>query len=58
MNDTKQKLIIAVIFALILGLIGSMDVEDEKVQQDQYCEMVEKGLWPEYREGEIDCEAL
>jgi hypothetical protein len=56
MNDTKQKLIMAVMIALILGIVGSMDVDDEQGEHDKYCQMVNDGLWPEYRAGQVDCE--
>lgn len=58
MNDTKQKLITAIFIAFAFGAVGAMDAEDEKGQQDNYCQMVADGLWPEYREGDIDCEGL
>ena len=53
---TKQQLITAVILALLMGAVGSMVVDDEQKAQEQYCQMVADGLWPEYRKGEVSCE--
>jgi hypothetical protein len=54
---TKQQLITAVLLALLMGIVGAMVAEDEQKAQEQYCQMVADGLWPDYRAGEIDCNA-
>lgn len=38
-------------FMLVLGLVGSMDYEDEQAQQALYCDNVKSGVWP-------DCEDI
>ena len=55
-NETLRHLLAAVIMALIMGMVGSMVMEDEKQAEDQYCQMVADGLWPAYRKDEVDCE--
>ena len=54
-NQTARKLLAAILMALILGVVGSMTMEDEQKEQDQYCQMVKEGLWPEFRGGEVNC---
>ena len=54
---TKQQLLTAVLLAMLMGAVGSMVMEDEQKAQEQYCQMVADGLWPDYRAGEIDCNA-
>ena len=41
----------AVLLALLglFGLAGAMDYEDQQAEQENYCEMVREGLWPDYR---------
>lgn len=40
---------VAVIAALVLalGVVGSMDYNDELAEQEYKCEMVKSGAWPE-----------
>lgn len=45
------------IFGVVLGLlascfliVGTMDYQDARVEQAHYCQMVEEGVWPDYRE--------
>lgn len=40
-------LILLVIFAL-LTIVGKMDIEDQQVQQEYYCENVDSGRWSDY----------
>lgn len=55
-NETLRHLLAAVIMALIMGVVGSMVMEDEKQAEAQYCQMVADGLWPAYRKDEVQCE--
>ncbi len=55
-NETQRHLVLAVIVAIFWGIVGAMGVNDEQGQQDQYCQMVADGLWPEYRKGEVSCD--
>ena len=55
-NETIRHLLAAVIIALIMGVVGSMVMDDEQKAQEQYCKMVADGLWPAYRKDEVDCE--
>ena len=55
-NDTKTHLLAAIFIALAFGIVGSMDVDDQQGEHDKYCQMVNDGLWPEYRAGQVDCE--
>ena len=44
-----------VIVALLagFGLVSAMDYRDEQRAEAHYCEMVNAGHWPDYREGEL-----
>ena len=43
--------VLAVIAAVALfGLVGQMDYEDAVTQEAHYCDMVEAGKWPAYRD--------
>lgn len=55
-NQTARQLLAAILMALILGVVGSMTMDDEQKEQDQYCQMVADGLWPAYRKGEVNCD--
>lgn len=55
-NQTARQLLAAILMALILGVVGSMTMDDEQKEQDQYCQMVKEGLWPEFRGGEVNCD--
>ena len=57
-NQTARQLLAAILMALILGVVGSMTMDDEQKEQDQYCQMVKEGLWPEFRDGEVNCDNL
>ena len=52
---TKQQLITAVLLALLMGIVGSLAMDDEQKAEAHYCQMVADGLWPDYRAGEVDC---
>ena len=62
MNIKRYQVILAIIgFIIAMGIVGQSDVEDEKLQAEQYCEMVKlwkqtKGQagWPAYN-GEGVC---
>tara|TARA_R100000951_G_scaffold102680_1_gene94899 strand:+ start:859 stop:1041 length:183 start_codon:yes stop_codon:yes gene_type:complete len=41
-------LVFLVIF--LMGLVGSMDMEDEIAEQEFYCEQVLEGHWPDYKQ--------
>ena len=47
----KQKLLtIATVLALLvlLALVGENDYEDALLQQQEYCQNVASGIWPDY----------
>jgi hypothetical protein len=43
-----QGVAFLVAIILLFGLAGRMDYEDAKLQEEQYCEMVKSGKWPDY----------
>jgi len=50
-----------ILFSAVMGLVGTADVEEEKRQQESYCEMVKiwhdthgESGWPPYK-GEEQC---
>lgn len=52
-NQLKAIQIMAgITLLIILFMLASIsDFEEELAQQKQYCEMVESGAWPDYREN-------
>jgi hypothetical protein len=40
----------AAFFLAIIGLVGSIDYADALAEEVLYCEMVEAGHWPDYKE--------
>lgn len=38
----------AVLFLYLMGIAGKMDYQEEVRQEQEYTEMVCKGLWPDY----------
>ena len=42
---------IAVLLALLglFGLAGAMDYEDQQAEQENYCDMVKAGYWPDFQ---------
>lgn len=51
-----MKILIAASLLAAFGLIGNADYEDEKAQEELYCDMTEAGHWGAYDE-DIDCNA-
>jgi hypothetical protein len=49
-----QLVVLGVCFAMLFGMVGSYEYQDEKEQEALYCEMVEEGSWPAYDKA-IDC---
>tara|TARA_R110002020_G_scaffold303762_2_gene519216 strand:+ start:386 stop:565 length:180 start_codon:yes stop_codon:yes gene_type:complete len=50
-------LLVLTFFFLIFGFSGRQDLEDEQNEALHYCEMVELGAWPAYR-NDVDCGLL
>lgn len=42
-------------FAMLLGLVGDMDLQNEIESEAFYCDMVAQGNWPAYDKA-IECE--
>ena len=40
-----------------LGIVGAMDAAEQDNQQEHYCDMVESGAWPDYKEQQEKCNA-
>lgn len=49
-----QLFVLGVCFAMLFGLVGSYDYENELASQSLYCDMVAEGTWPAY-DKKIDC---
>ena len=49
-----QLVTIGFILSLMLGFVGSHDMEDEIASQSLYCQMVAEGSWPAY-DKEKEC---
>jgi hypothetical protein len=46
----KTIYIIAIILSL-LGIAGTIDYEEQILEEQHYCDMVKAKAWPAYREG-------
>lgn len=57
MNDTIMKLLVLLSIACLLGIIGNMDLNDQELEQRQYCEMTRAKFWAQYR-MEINCKEI
>lgn len=42
-------IIILFVFLLILSLAGQADYDEAQRQDQEYCDMVAKGVWPDYK---------
>ena len=49
-----QLFTLGMIFAVLLGMVGSFDYQDAQANEQIYCEMVKEGTWPAYDKA-IDC---
>lgn len=53
LKDNFYTICVIIVGLILLGLVGTMDMEAEQLEQEQYCEMVQlhkdgKGGWPDY----------
>jgi len=44
-----QYRIAALLAALLLGLVGHFDYQDQEAEEQLYCDMVAAGHWPDYK---------
>ena len=52
-----MKTLLAVIaLVAVLGIVGTMDYQDELKEAEHYAAMVCDGSWPNYKGIEVDCE--
>ncbi len=53
MSEENKALLafFGVIFVVLglLGVVGTLELEDEKQAQENYCEMVKRGKWPDHK---------
>ena len=49
-----QLIVLGVCFAMLFGLVGSYDYDDEQASAKLYCDMTTEGSWPAY-DSTIDC---
>lgn len=54
MKKASIKVLSVMAAVALFGLVGQMDYEDAVNQEAHYCDMVEAGHWPAYRD-DIDC---
>lgn len=50
-----QLFVLGFTFAMLLGLVGGMDYQDDVESEAFYCDMVAEGSWPAYDKA-IECE--
>lgn len=51
----KSLLLAAAAFLAVLGVVGTMDYQDELKEAEHYEAMVCSGHWPNYKAIEVDC---
>ena len=49
-----QLVVLGMMFAMLIGLIGSYDYDEELASQSLYCKMATEGSWPLFNSA-IDC---
>jgi hypothetical protein len=49
-----KPLLILLAVLTVLGAVGRMDFEDEMQEEAHYCEMVQSGAWPNFKQ--LECE--
>jgi len=45
----KIKIVLALLALVGIGVVGSFDMQDEIAEQQFYCEQVNAGHWPDYK---------
>ncbi|QZI87786.1 hypothetical protein PODOV008v2_p0022 [Vibrio phage 44E38.1] len=50
MKKASMKVLAVIAAVALFGLVGQMDYEDAVKQEAHYCDMVEAGNWPAYRD--------
>ncbi|QZI91253.1 hypothetical protein PODOV050v2_p0024 [Vibrio phage 66E30.1] len=50
MKKASMKVLAVIAAVALFGLVGQMDYEDAVNQEAHYCDMVEAGNWPAYRD--------
>ena len=50
-----KNITVAAALLAAFGIVGAMDYRDEQRAEAHYCEMIESGHWPDYREMGDDC---
>lgn len=53
----KKCFVLVIIIIGLVSLAGHFGYEDEAISEQEYCEMVEDGLWGNYK-PEIKCEGV
>ena len=54
MTKPWHLIAIGAAFAVLFGMVGSFDYQEEKASAKLYCEMIQEGTWPAY-DNSIDC---
>ena len=50
----RQHVIAIILVSVAFLIVGTISYEDEVEEMNHYCEMVESGAWPNYKN--LDCE--
>jgi len=59
MSKTEERLIViagVALFLSLMGIIGNMSIEDARLEEQHYTEMVCAGHWPDYKDISPECE--
>lgn len=56
-KESILKAVVALMFLIAVGFVGSGDYEDALAEEAHYTNMVCAGHWPDYKNLGISCEA-
>lgn len=55
MKRSSLHILVAGCVLAVYAVASTMDFEDEQREFDHYCNMVEEGHWPDYKDSADDC---
>ena len=57
-GKAMKKLLAVAALIGVIGIVGTMDYQDELKDAERYATMVCDGRWPNYKGIEVDCSGL
>jgi len=49
MSKTVKSCIFVALLVFIIGIVGRLDADDEKEESQIYCQNVDDGIWPDFK---------